>query len=494
MAEVKVTLMNRTSSDLKLVPTLTKGGPEFTGVLMEDFSITEPHILIDFFSMSHTYNDNPLAYSEVKVEFNGMERYYFIDDVIEKTGGLKELVLSIDLYATWGFKMFASDTYVTTARATMTDTNFRGNPYLPDDYANILTKTEQNVLTIDFPTRNSWYCLVTTGSVEPFQMYTLSASELKYISEFLWSDNFIDNVKKAQNSPWDCIIGLYQTNANSWDVSDTGISSMQLGNTKLSQAFTGIANSSRYKERVIVDKVKYVSTEGASIYHYYSPYSKYQIYLPYIGWNDIDPQDIVDKYITIKYYFDNLTGNVACEFLQTSVDGTNPKLAYRWSGNMFSEIMLSGSDNSRRIASNMNIASSVITAAAGAVSSGAGGALQGSAGVLNSITNKLTTPQVTINKSGGNSGNTGYFGEYGNYDIILREYIGINVSAGTNDGADTIGFPYIVSGTMEELYKGYSFKWVLCGKVSPAMNLLSGITKKEYDMLIDKMCTEGFIY
>lgn len=74
----------------------------------------------------------------------------------------------------------------------------------------------------------------------------------------------------------------------------------------------------------------------------YSPYTKIRIFLPYIGFRDLDPDEVMGKKVGMRYIFDNYSG----EFLvQIKVDGSvlytytgNCSVLIPWSGRNFTSL------------------------------------------------------------------------------------------------------------------------------------------------------------
>lgn len=109
----------------------------------------------------------------------------------------------------------------------------------------------------------------------------------------------------------------------------------------------------------------------------YSPYTKIRIWLPYIGYKDIDADDVMGQRIHVEYHCDCCSG--ACvAFISTGVVGETgpqiPRVLAQFSGNCLVQVPTSvGSFDSA-----VTNAISILTAAAGvALSAGAGGLIGG---------------------------------------------------------------------------------------------------------------------
>ena len=104
----------------------------------------------------------------------------------------------------------------------------------------------------------------------------------------------------------------------------------------------------------------------------YSPYSKLGIYLPFIGYQELDIDECREKTINLKYRIDILSG--ACVAL-ISING---RTLYQFSGNCVTQIPLTSADYSQAISTAVNVGIAAASAGtAGAIAS-AGDALTAS--------------------------------------------------------------------------------------------------------------------
>lgn len=104
----------------------------------------------------------------------------------------------------------------------------------------------------------------------------------------------------------------------------------------------------------------------------YSPYSKLGIYLPFIGYQELDIDECREKTVNLKYRIDILSG--ACVAL-ISING---RTMYQFSGNCITQIPLTSADFSQAISTAVNVGIAAASAGtAGAIAS-AGDALTAS--------------------------------------------------------------------------------------------------------------------
>ena len=144
-------------------------------------------------------------------------------------------------------------------------------------------------------------------------MFRMSDTQLKQLSNFLWSSSFIDVVKKFFNDPREIIVGLSIMPV----IPDTG-SSTEVRAGGISTGVYGLPLTDQYKfdtygyARVKAEKGNFLD---------YSPFTKVTAHLPFVGEHSLDVNDVVGKVLTLKYIFDFLTGSCVAEI---DVDG-NPR-------------------------------------------------------------------------------------------------------------------------------------------------------------------------
>lgn len=139
-------------------------------------------------------------------------------------------------------------------------------------------------------------------------MYKVTEEELQGLSAFLWSDNFLNNVKKFFNDPREIIVGIAimpispDTEETSSHIGAGGIDTNVLG-YKLTSQFK-IEN---YGEIEITDKSftrKFLN---------FPPFTKITAHLPFVGEHSLDVNDVMGHKLTLKYAFDFLSGSCVAE-------------------------------------------------------------------------------------------------------------------------------------------------------------------------------------
>lgn len=256
--------------------------------------------------------------------------------------------------------------------------------------------------------------------------YSMNTESLNGLSGFLWSDNFIDVIKKLQNDP---IQNIQKLCYYPFDV-ETGVEA---------NIWIGNSDSGITAPRV-VKQFQEIDFGNLEISEYYGNSLDYEtdisIFLPFIGEKTLSCVDIMGGTINLKYRVDILTG--ACVAIISAVrvqnDVTLKSVLYTFSGDMSNEVPLSASQNNflKSLVSNpLDLKSTLATAATGGAMSLIGGMSH------------------SYSHTGNIGGNVGYLSVLTPYLIIRRP---VNVKPA--DYEKTFGYPTYTSVTLEN-QKGY---------------------------------------
>lgn len=223
-------------------------------------------------------------------------------------------------------------------------------------------------------------------------IYKPSLDELRNLSKYMWSDLFsLDSFKKIFADPIDCILGL--------NIMPFGIASAGKANVYVGNMDTGISMTLAQQQYVAVDCGSVKAAEYSGSFFDYSPHTKYNIYLPYIGIEPLDPDEITGKNIRVVYHIDILTGSLICYVKVGNA------VMYEYQGSCGQTIPINGSDFTSVFMGAVQIAGNV----AGMISTG--GASAGAiAGGLLSSTSTAAGMKPNIEKSGSLSGAGGFLG------------------------------------------------------------------------------------
>lgn len=276
----------------------------------------------------------------------------------------------------------------------------------PDTLLDLIIKLIGNKLDTPNPpdtgTGNTPPVVLPTGSANAlYKIYNPTQDEINSFGAWLWSSNFVDQLLKLFNNPMESIIGLHKVYASpiiggrsniKVGYLDSGVSSNFVSN-QYTKIDCGTVNLQEYFGNVFD----------------YSPYTSIELYLPCIGFVQLDVSNVMRSSINITYTVDVLTGACIAE-VNVKRDGYGGVL-YSYSGNCASQYPLSSG-------SYMGIVSSVIGVAGSIVGTFASGgslaplALGATSGLLNAKTH--------VQHSGSLSGNSGVMGGKIPYLIISR--------------------------------------------------------------------------
>ena len=137
------------------------------------------------------------------------------------------------------------------------------------------------------------------------KMYRMSGTQLKSLSDFLWSNSFVDVVTKFFNDPREIIVGL-----SIMPVAPTTGSSEEVQAGGISTGVYGLPLTDQY----VFDTYGFaeVKAEKGNFLDY-NPFTKVTAHLPFVGEHSLDVNDVVGKKLTLKYIFDFLTGSCVAE-------------------------------------------------------------------------------------------------------------------------------------------------------------------------------------
>lgn len=276
----------------------------------------------------------------------------------------------------------------------------------PDTLLDLITKLLGTKLDTPNPpntgTGNTPPIVLPTGSASAlYKIYNPSQTELNSFGAWLWSSNFVDQLLKVFNNPMESIIGLHKVYASpviggtsniKVGYLDSGVSSNFVSN-QYTKIDCGTVNLQEYFGNVFD----------------YAPYTTIELYLPCIGFVQLDVANVMRSSINIAYTVDVLTGACLAE-VNVRRDNSGGVL-YSYSGNCASQYPLSSGSYMGIVSSVIGVAGSIV----GTVASG--GSL---APLAIGATSGLLNAKTRVQHSGSLSGNSGVMGGKIPYLIITR--------------------------------------------------------------------------
>lgn len=256
---------------------------------------------------------------------------------------------------------------------------------------------------------------IVNPSISPYDTYTTTylcrKSDINKLSNYIWSDNFVNNVIRLFENPAELI-----TNNVFFPFSLTENQTLpdpeqiKIGNLNAPTDVTGIPVGQIYTRRRITPYYEYTSYYGNFLD--YNPYSKYFLYLPYIGFVDIDGNDVIKHQIHIEYVFELETGDCTAYFY------SDTRLVSQFNGRLGTPVGLS---NSNQILKNIGYATAVIKTGVGVATAVASQGQYGTGDIVGGIKDFVSTfSEQTINVGDKVGGLNGLYGPQDVYLVIFH--------------------------------------------------------------------------
>lgn len=198
------------------------------------------------------------------------------------------------------------------------------------------------------------------GSSSLWSVYNPTQAEVNSFGAWLWSSDFVEQLKKMFNDPMQAIIGIHKVFATP----ETGARA----NIKCGYIDSGVSAltvSSQYTE---------INCGSVSLLEYfgnvfdYHPYTSVRVFLPFIGIVPLNVADIMRSTISIKYKVDVITG--ACVAEISVQRDAHKSVIYTYSGSAIVSYPLSSGSYSGVISAAIGVAASLMSGSVlGAVAS-----------------------------------------------------------------------------------------------------------------------------
>lgn len=140
-------------------------------------------------------------------------------------------------------------------------------------------------------------------------VYVMTETRLKQLASFLWSDDFFQNIKLLNNSPIENIVSckVMPCTASGTD------SPITLGNVS-----TGV-NGDKTSSSMRVQIGSLAIPKYYNSFLDYAPYTKLTIFLPFIGFKELDTNVFMGKTLKLYYVFDFITGAVKAQIFANNI-------------------------------------------------------------------------------------------------------------------------------------------------------------------------------
>lgn len=275
----------------------------------------------------------------------------------------------------------------------------------PDPLLDLISKIIQRDPPVNPPDIGSGITPVVppaTGSASSlYAIYNPTLAQINSFGAWLWSDNFVDQIKKLFNDPMQAIIGLHKVYATP---ATGGAQTIKVG--YLDSGVSAKVVSNQY---TTIDCGSVGLSEYFGNVFDYDPYTKVNLYLPFIGIVPLSVGEVMRSTIHVVYHVDVLTGACLAEvkIKRDSAGGT----LFQYSGNAAVQYPISSGSYMGIVSGIMSIAGGV----AGTIATG-GAAMP----VLLGAGASIGRMHTDISHSGNFSGNAGAMGIKKPYLIIDR--------------------------------------------------------------------------
>ena len=354
------------------------------------------------------------------------------------------------------------------------------DPYAPGGYSSTgggtgsFSGTGDSIEIPSVPTLSS----ADTGFIT---LFNPTIQQLKSLANYMWSNPLfdLDAWKKIFADPMDAILGLSIVPVA---VPDGGTKAVTVGNIS-----TGVTMNTAASQYVEVDCGTLNVEEYWGAYLDYSPYTKAEIYLPYIGTHAIKTDDIMGKAVHVVYHVDILSGSCVA-FVKCG-----DSVLYTFIGQCSSSIPITGDNWTNVINGALNIAASIGTMVAtgglsapmmppgvDAVAGAASVAAANRIGLGSGVAQDVMSMKPEIEKSGAMGGTGGMLAVQTPYLILTRPNQCLPESQNSLEG-----YPSFVTVRLSEL-SGYTRIYAIH---------LDNITATQEELIeIENFLKEGVIF
>lgn len=262
-------------------------------------------------------------------------------------------------------------------------------------------------------------------------LYSPSTTLLNLFASELYSDNILDIIHNYFSNVADMIAGLAIV---PFFVPITGFSKHRVGLFRTSMAFPMVADQ-------FID----VDCGSVSVDHYYNsfldyaPNTKIMIWLPYIGYQELNADEVMGQTLSIKYRCDILSG--ACIAFVMIGAGSDPsynvgRVIAQFTGNCITQVPAAAASYDSMVSSAINILTGAVGIAAGGAigAAGAGAASSGAAAAAPSATAGAIGAQVGL----------GVAGTASNVIMGMKPTVARNGTPGSSAGYMGVQKPYLI--------------------------------------------------
>lgn len=272
--------------------------------------------------------------------------------------------------------------------------------------------------------------------------YNMDQTALSGFYGYMWTDPSIWSVvSKIFVDPMQAIVGLLALPIDPADITSSA------ENITIANVDTGVSSARISNQYVDVDCGTVTITPRWNGYLDYSPYTRISLFLPYIGFVTLSPEDVMGKDVQVLYSVDVLTGGCLCRIrvTQTDEDDSYTQDLYQFSGNCGAQIPYCSQNYANLVSSALQAATTVVSTVATVAATGgitAPFAVAASASLASSAANM----QMHVQRSGAVNGSLGFMGVQNPYLVITRPRQCLPANQN-----EYIGYPSYITETLGDL-------------------------------------------
>lgn len=238
-------------------------------------------------------------------------------------------------------------------------------------------------------------------------VYNPTKAELQEFNAFLWSNDFVDTIKKILNDPMQAVIALQMIYCT--PTTSSG------GTIVVGSIDTEVSSDIVTSQYTSINCGNVTIPEYFQDYTDYSPYTEVIAYLPFIGFVNLEADDIIGSTVNITYTVDVFTGCCICEITVTK--NNMSAVLYTFNGNCAVQLPLTSATH----ANIFGVLSGASTAMLGIAT---GNPLMLIGGVASA---GMSAGKTSIGRSGSLGSNAGAMGCKKPY-LLIRRPVAYNAS------------------------------------------------------------------
>lgn len=279
------------------------------------------------------------------------------------------------------------------------------------------------------------------------KFFALTSAQVSELTSFLFNETFLNNVKRLWSEPGEYVIDLSYYPV---DLTQTGIDFSAAENISIGGVGSEILAPEILGGRPFIYMGDYTPKAYYNSYLDYAPYTRIEIYLPYIGMRPLDVNQIMGHSLHVGYYIDYATQQVMAAI---GLDGTpeNPlgTPINQYTGNLAVHVPLSGESAQQLLIGTINqgigAVGNAASIAGGIASSNPGQVVKGATGFIGN----LIPEQVNRREYGNITAMTGIYSPQQVFLLIDRP-----IAAEPTGFKDKLGYSASYGGKVSE-FSGY---------------------------------------